>query len=470
MLPVIALVGRPNVGKSTLFNVLTQSRAALVADFPGVTRDRQYGRGEYDDQQFVVIDTGGIADEHQVDALIAEQVAQALHEADILIFVVDGRQGLTAGDEIIAQMLREQQKPVVVVVNKIDGLDEHVAQADFYTLGFESVIPVAASHRHGTSQIMVEAIAKMPAEVKAEAVNQVADIRQGITFAIVGRPNVGKSTLTNRILGENRVLALDAPGTTTDSVYIPFERHGQAYTIVDTAGVRRRSKVTGLVEKFSVVKTLNAIEKADVVLVLIDAREDLTEQDLHLIGYCLQAGRSLVLAVNKWDGLSSDQRQKLKDSIERRLSFVADFVPMFFISAEHGTAVGELFPAIQAAYQSAKFHASSAELTKVLEDAVFEHAPPLIKGRRAKLRYAHMGGQVPPVIVIHGTQATSLPADYQRYLMNQFRKVYKLVSTPIRLELKSPENPFADKKNTLTKRQIVKKRRLMKFVKKNARK
>ncbi len=468
MIPTLALVGRPNVGKSTLFNAFTHSRDALVANIPGVTRDRQYGRGMLEDQAFIVIDTGGIADEDQVAALITQQVESAIAEADLVLFVVDGRAGINTGDHEIAQMLRRHAKPVMVVVNKTDGLDELVVASDFYQLGFAEVMPVAASHRRGTLSLLTSALEKT-----RETRPQIEDSnplegsdREYIRFAIIGRPNVGKSTLTNRILGEPRVLTLDLPGTTTDSIYIPFERHGAPYVIVDTAGVRRKSRVDNLVEKFSVIKTLDAIEKVDVIVMLLDAREGLTEQDMHLMGHCLNAGRALILAVNKWDGLSEEQKRGVRDAIDRKLAFLSDFVEIFYISAEHGTAVGDLFPAIHRAYASSKLTVSPSQLTKVLEQALSDHAPPMVQGRRVKLRYAHMGGQYPPMIIIHGTQTDQLSEDYQRYLMNQFRVAFKVVGSPIRLELRSTENPFAGKKNKLTPHQEFKRKRLLRFVKK----
>lgn len=472
MLPVIALVGRPNVGKSTLFNVLTRSRDALVANIAGVTRDRQYGRSQFEGREFIVIDTGGIADEGQVDDLIARQVEMAIEEAHLILFLVDGRAGINTGDYEIANLLRRQSKPVMVLVNKTDGLESSAAITDFYRLGFESVLPIAASHKRGTSAVVEQLFQRLPAysgESEGQALAEFEKAAQPIKFAIIGRPNVGKSTLTNRILGEPRVMALDMPGTTTDSIYIPFERHNQNYVIVDTAGVRRRGKVKNTLEKFSVVKTLDAIEKVDVVIMLFDAREGITDQDLHLIGYSLEAGRAVIIAINKWDGLSEEHKRIVKEGLQRKLAFLMEFVEIFFISAHHGTGVGELFPAILRAYESSKLKVSPSQLTHILESAVFDHAPPVVNGRRIKLRYAHMGGQYPPVIVIHGSQTKNLPEDYKRYLINQFRKAFKIVGSPIRLELKSSENPFAGKRNTLTPRQQAKKKRLMKFVKKNKR-
>jgi len=462
--PVIALVGRPNVGKSTLFNCLTRSRDALVADFPGLTRDRQYGSGEVADRRFIVIDTGGLSGEAVgIDPHMAQQVDVALLEADRILFLVDARAGLTAADEQIATRLRLLGKPVMLVLNKIDGVHAEVAAADFYALGLGTPEPVAASHGRGVQTMMGRLLADIP---PAAALDETVERR--IRVAVAGRPNVGKSTLINRLLGEDRVLVYDMPGTTRDSIFIPFERAGRDFTLIDTAGVRRRARVNEMVEKFSIVKTLQAVSEANVVIVVLDAREGITEQDAHLIGFVIESGRALVLAVNKWDGLTAEQKERVKRDLDLRLPF-ATFARRYRISALHGSGVGDLFDAVVRAYDAASRDLATPELTRLLEDAVATHQPPLVKGRRVKLRYAHQGGRNPPLIVIHGTQAEALPAAYQRYLENLFRQQLRLEGTPIRLELKSGDNPYAGRKNTLTPRQIAKRKRLQRFVKKGAR-
>jgi GTP-binding protein len=458
MIPVIAIVGRPNVGKSTLFNQLTRSRDALVADMPGVTRDRQYGEGKIGDVPFIVIDTGGIAgEEFGIHGLTKEQVKLALHEADRVLFVLDAKEGLTVDDEHIAQELRQLGKPIFVAINKVDGSDEDQAMADFYQLGFDRLVPIAATHGRGIRHL-VDAILE-GVEVVAEELPP--SIEQGVRVAIIGRPNVGKSTLVNRILGENRVITSDEAGTTRTSIYIPFERQGQNYTLIDTAGVRRRGKVFEAVEKFSVIKTLQAIEACNVAVLVISARDNITEQDLRLLGFILEAGKAVVIAVNKWDGMDSYDRDRVKVEIDRQLTFV-DFARMHFISALHGSAVGELYASIMEAYHSAMVPMQSSELTRILEQAVADFQPPMSLGRRIKLRYAHPGGHNPPVIVIHGNQTEKLPDSYRRYLMKTFRHALKIMGTPVRLVFKTGENPYAGKKNQLTPRQIKKKQRIRK--------
>lgn len=452
MTPVIALVGRPNVGKSTLFNQMTRSRDALVADFPGLTRDRKYGEGNYEGQKFIVIDTGGLTgDEAGIDAEMARQSLQAVEEADIVLFLVDGRAGLTAGDEMIADHLRRSGKRAHLVVNKTDGQDPDMAAAEFYSLGFESNFLIAAAHNRGIRSLLEELL---PEPVDPEEEDR-ADRYPGIRIGVVGRPNVGKSTLVNRMLGEERVVVYDMPGTTRDSVYIPYERHGEQYTLIDTAGVRRRKNVNEAVEKFSIIKTLKAIEDAHVVILVIDARQGLVEQDLHLIGFVLDAGRSLVIAVNKWDGMDPDDRARVKEQVARRLDFL-DYADKYYISALHGTGVGTMYDSVHACYESAMSKWPTNRLTALLQDAVAQHQPPMVRGRRIKLRYAHQGGSNPPVIVVHGNQVDALPGAYKRYLENTFRKVLKVVGSPIRFEFRASENPFADKVDRRTPRQKVK--------------
>ena len=463
MLPVIALVGRPNVGKSTLFNRMTRTRDALVADVPGLTRDRKYGDGRVGERPFIVIDTGGLSgDSDDLDGLMAQQAWQAIGEADLLFFLVDARDGLNAGDEAIAEALRRTGKPLMLVVNKTDGVDTDSAMAEFYTLGLGDMHPIAAAHGRGVTTLMELAMAQLPESI--EAPGEAGD-DDSIRVAVVGRPNVGKSTLINRILGEERVLAFDRPGTTRDSIFIPFVRDGVAYTLIDTAGVRRRARVQEVIEKFSVIKTLQAIDAAHVVILVLDAQQEISEQDASLAGYIAEKGRALIVAVNKWDGLEAHERNQIVDQLDRRLPFLG-FAATRFISALHGSGVGDLFPYIQKAYTSAMCELPTPRLTDILERAVQEHQPPLVRGRRIKLRYAHQGGRNPPVIVIHGNQTERVPATYKRYLVNAFREALKLTGTPIRIEFKTGDNPYKGRKNKLTGRQQKRKQRLMRHVKK----
>lgn len=440
VLPVIALVGRPNVGKSTLFNVLTNTRNALVGDRPGLTRDRQYGHGRYGSHSFIVVDTGGIIekDQDKLAHLLAKQSQQAILESDIVFFLVDAREGLLPDDQAIAKQLRKLGKKIYLVVNKVDTVKEHLPM-EFYQLGLGEPWPMAAAHRRGISALLGQAFSQLPEEVSQREAPPVES--SGIKVAIIGRPNVGKSTLVNRLLGEDRVIVFDMPGTTRDSIFIPLERQKQRFTLIDTAGVRRRSRVDDHIEKFSVVKTLQAIEAADVVIVVFDATEAITDQDLHILGFALDAGRSLVLAINKWDGMEPDARARIRDQLDLKLRFV-DYAEQLFISALHGSGTGLLWKAIIAAYRSAHKKVSTSRVTQLLQQAVAEYQPPLSKGRRIKLRYAHFGGHNPPTIVIHGTQAEVLPHSYQRYLASFYREKLRLVGTPIRIELKNSDNPF----------------------------
>ncbi|SBS28826.1 GTPase Der [Marinomonas aquimarina] len=445
MIPVIALVGRPNVGKSTLFNQLTRSRDALVADYPGLTRDRKYGDGKAGEHEFIVIDTGGISgDEQGIDEHMARQSLLAIEEADVVLFLVDGRHGLNPADEMIANHLRRSEKPVYLVVNKTDGINEDIALADFYALGMGELYPLAAAHGKGVRSL-IDTVMLPFAERIAEMRDQIEFNAKGIRIGVVGRPNVGKSTLVNRMLGEERVVVYDMPGTTRDSVYIPYKRHDKDYTLIDTAGVRRRKHVKEAVEKFSIVKTLQAIQDANVVICVIDSHEDLVEQDLHMIGYVLDAGRGLVIAINKWDGLKKEDREHIKKEVERRLGFVP-YAKVHYISALHGTGVGDLYDTIEETYESCYAKWSTNRLTRILEDAVAEHQPPMVRGRRIKLRYAHQGGSNPPRIVVHGNQTDALPGSYKRYLENKFRTVLNITGTPISFEFKSSDNPFAPKR------------------------
>ena len=506
---VVALVGRPNVGKSTLFNRLTRTRDALVADFPGLTRDRKYGQAHLAGHDFIVIDTGGIdGTEEGVEEKMAEQSLLAIEEADIVLFLVDARAGLTSADIGIANYLRQRQnKTTVVVANKVDGIDADSHCAEFYQLGLGEIAQIAASQGRGIASLMEQVLTPLAeqmaedAEKTEESAVETTDVssettefdewdedfdfsneedtalldeelaqeqtpdNQNIKIAIVGRPNVGKSTLTNRILGEDRVVVYDMPGTTRDSIYIPMERDGQNYTLIDTAGVRKRGKVHLAVEKFSVIKTLQAIQDANVVLLVIDARENISDQDLSLLGFILNAGRSLVIVVNKWDGLDTDVKDRVKSELDRRLDFI-DFARVHFISALHGSGVGNLFDSVKEAYECATQKMTTSMLTRILQIAVDEHQPPMISGRRVKLKYAHPGGYNPPIIVIHGNQVDKLPDSYKRYLSNYYRKSLKIIGSPIRLQFQEGNNPFAGKRNKLTPNQLRKRKRLMKFIKK----
>ncbi len=466
MKPVIALVGRPNVGKSTLFNRLTASRDALVADMPGLTRDRQYGIGQVGERPFIVVDTGGLSGEREeIDHLMAEQALLAVEEADAVLLLVDGREGLNSSDEAIVRQLRPFGKKLVLVVNKTEGLEKNLAGAEFHTLGIGEQYYVSSAHGHGITTLIEGVLKDFPPEAEEGAA---AEEEQGTRIAVVGRPNVGKSTLVNRLLGEERVLAFDQPGTTRDSIFIPFEHHGRRYTLIDTAGVRRRSRVTEVIEKFSVIKTLQAISDANVVILVLDARMGIAEQDARLLGFIIDSGKALVIAVNKWDDTAGGERDQVRREVERKLSFVA-YAAVHYISALRGSGIKALFKAVDRAYESSTRKLSTPNLTRLLEQAVAQHAPPLVKGRRIKLRYAHQGGHNPPIIVIHGNQTGATPRAYRRYLENYFRSALKLEGTPVRIEFRSGDNPYKDKKNVLTPRQIKRRKRLVRHVKKQGR-
>ncbi len=460
MLPVIVLVGRPNVGKSTLFNRLTRSRDALVADQPGLTRDRQYGVGRLGAHPYVVVDTGGISgDRDGVDALMERQVQLALDEADRVLFIVDARDGASASDQAIAERLRRTGKPVSLVVNKIDGLDYDSLSGDFFALGLGEPIAIAAAHGRGVNGLMDGVLADLPA--RQSLADDAPDA--GIQIAVVGRPNVGKSTLVNRLLGEDRVVAFDQPGTTRDRIHIPFDSGGRRYTLIDTAGVRRRARISEAIEKFSVIKTLQAIQAANVVLLVVDAQQGISDQDAGLAGHVIDSGRALVVVTNKWDGLDGDRRERVKSEMQRRLPFL-DFAQWRYVSALHGSGVGHLLDAVRDAYRAATIDLKTAALTRILEDAVSEHQPPLVRGRRIKLRYAHQGGKNPPLIVVHGNQTADVPASYRRYLTNRFRAAFDLRGTPLKVEFRTGDNPYAGKRNVLTERQRKKRSRMMKHV------
>ena len=464
MLPVIALVGRPNVGKSTLFNRLTRSRDALVADQPGLTRDRKYGIGKLGTRPYLVVDTGGISGNLEgVESLMVDQVQLAIGEADHVLFLVDAREDCSVSDQAIAEELRRTGKPITVVANKSENLDKLAASSEFYALGLGEPAVISAAHGRGVKSLIEKVIKQLPPEF--EAVEEQPDEKR-IKIALVGRPNVGKSTMINRLLGEERVVAYDQPGTTRDSIAIPFDKNGNQYTLIDTAGVRRKSKVSDRIEKFSAIKTLQAIEEANVVLLVLDAQAGIGEQDATIAGYILDAGRALLVVINKWDGLDPDEREVIKSEMQRKLPFL-DFAAWRFVSALHGSGIGNLMEKVDQAYRNATRDLSTPELTRILEDCVMEHQPPMVKGRRIKLRYAHQGGKNPPIIVIHGNQADQTPNAYKRYLTNRFRKVFDFAGTPVRLEFRTGENPYEGRKNKLTPRQVRKRQRLKKHVKRN---
>ncbi len=451
MKPVIALVGRPNVGKSTIFNRLTRSRDALVADFAGLTRDRIYGTVREESLDFILIDTGGLTDQSDNMAeLMRKQAQLAIDEADLVLFVVDGRAGLMPADHDIAQQLRNQGKPIRLVINKTEGEQRELVAAEFYALGLGEPLVISATQGRGITAVFSEIRSAVPeaevVELSEEELTEAEDEIDDIRLAVLGRPNVGKSTLINRLLGEERVVAFDEPGTTRDSIHIPFEKDGVNYTLIDTAGVRRRSKVSEKLEKFSVLKTLQALEDANVVMLVLDAHEGIVEQDLHLAGLIVESGRAVVLAVNKWDGLEKSEREWVAANVERRLPFM-NFAKTHFISALHGSGVGLLLKSVRQAYQSAMTKVPTSRLTRVLEDAVADHPPPLVRGRRIKFRYAHLGGKNPPRIIIHGNQTESTPNSYKRYLENTFREVLKLQGTPVMIEFKTSENPYRDRQS-----------------------
>jgi GTP-binding protein len=436
VLPVIALVGRPNVGKSTLFNVLTKTRDAIVADIPGLTRDRQYGYGVVGPIPYVVIDTGGLVENPiGIETQMRTQTERAVQEADRLVFMADVREGLTPADHFVVRELRRSGKPVTLVLNKAEGLDPDLVTGDFHSLALGEPLMIAAAHGSGCEDLMEHVLAgleKQPAEDASF---------HAIRIAIIGRPNVGKSTLVNRLLGQERVIASTEPGTTRDSILVPFRRDDRDFVLIDTAGVRRRSKVEGVIEQASVGKTLQAIDEAHVVIMVLDAHDTIAEQDASVLGIALERGRSLIIAVNKWDGIPQDQR----DTIHRQLALKLDFVPfapLHFISARHGTGVGELVQSMVRAYEASTREMPTRLLTKTLEHALTVHQPPLVHGRRIKLRYAHQGGRSPPRVIVHGNQTASVPDAYTRFLANVFRKAFDLFATPVVVEYRTDKNPF----------------------------
>lgn len=455
MIPQLLLAGRPNVGKSTLFNRLTGSRDALVADVPGLTRDRRYGRAQLRGKPCVLIDTGGLGADGEFAELIGEQAEMALADAHCVLFLVDARAGLTAADEAIAEHLRRSGRQVVLVINKIDGLNAEAAASDFARLGFVDTHLVAASHGRG-----VAALTTFLADLLPEGQTVAEPDPEVIRTAIVGRPNVGKSTLVNRLLGEQRQIVFDRPGTTRDAIEIPYERRGERFLLIDTAGVRRKGRVEGVVEKFSVVKALDAMERAHVVVLMLDGEEGVVDQDLHVLKLAADAGAGLVVAVNKWDALGIDEKRRRQAALDRRLDFIP-WAPLRFISALRGQGVGRLMEEVAAVFRRGRFAVNTASLNRALNGLVRGHPPPSNRGRPIKLRYAHKLGEHPPRIGIHGSQAEALPASYVRYLENGFREAFDLVGNPVQVALRSGGNPYAGRTNTLTPRQQRKRTRMV---------
>ena len=438
MKPTLVIVGRPNVGKSTLFNRLTKSRAALVADLPGLTRDRHYGHGRLGNRPFLVVDTGGFEPSAK-DGIVHEMARQAeaaIAEADVLLFVVDGRAGLAPQDRAIAERLRKSGRPLHLVVNKAEGMRREIVGAEFHELACGDPRVISAAHGEGVRELLELVLAAYPEE------DDEAVAGQGPRVAIAGRPNVGKSTLINTLLGEERVIAFDMPGTTRDAIEVPFERNGKHYTLIDTAGLRRKGKVFEAVEKFSVIKTLQAVEEANVVVLMVDASQDISDQDAHIAGFCIEAGRALVIAVNKWDAVDAYRRERVKADINRKLNFLG-FAHLHFVSAREGQGIGALLVSVDKAWAAAMVKLATPRITRVLLDAVHKQQPPRHGLSRPKLRYAHQGGSNPPIIVIHGTSLDHVPDSYTRYLEHTFMEVFKLQGTPLRIQYKSAKNPYA---------------------------
>ncbi|MHB8493345.1 MAG: ribosome biogenesis GTPase Der [Casimicrobiaceae bacterium] len=447
MLPSIALVGRPNVGKSTLFNRLTRTRNALVADFPGLTRDRHYGRGRFGERAFLVVDTGGFEPVATSGILfeMAKQARAAIAECDVVVFIVDGRSGIAPQDTAIADLLRRSGRPIVLAVNKAEGLAPERAAAEFHELGLGEPLPVSAAHGENVNDLIEIALARCDAATGPVPADEgaFAEANARIKVAIVGRPNVGKSTLVNALLGEERVIAFDEPGTTRDAIHLDFERGGKAYTLIDTAGVRRRGKVDEMVEKFSVIKTLQAIADANVVILMLDAVDGVTEQDAHLAGHILEEGRALVVAINKWDAATPEQRDAVKRDVARKLAFL-DFAQHDYISAREGRGVANLVDAVDHAYAAAMARLPTPRLTRMLQMAIQRQQPPRAGMIRPKMRYAHQGGVNPPLVIIHGSALHHVPDAYRRYLEHFFSDAFQLRGTPLRIQFKTGANPYAD--------------------------
>ena len=459
--PVISLVGRPNVGKSTLFNRLSNSRQALVSDFEGLTRDRQYASVKIDDNIFCsIVDTGGLTNEESlIDSGIQDQVMNALNESDVIYFIVSNKDGVTSLDIDIASQLRKLKKNIILVCNKAEGLNKSLA-AEFYELGMGEPCLISAEHNQGISDLIETTIPLLPKIIEEEKKEV-----KGIAVAVLGRPNVGKSTLINRILGEERVLAIDIPGTTRDSIFIPFEREGQQYTLIDTAGIRRKRSVNEKVEIFSIIKAKDAIDDSHVVILVLDAHEGVTDQDATLLGMIAEKGRALLIVINKWDGLDDYQKSEVKRKLDIKLSFI-NYASVHYISALHGSGVGKLFTPIKKSFEHAGGRFPTSLLNKILEKANAAHKAPPVAGRRPRLKFVNQSDVFPPTLIFHGNNVNNIPNSYERYLKNFFISSLKLTNTPIKIEYKSGENPFKDKKNILSARQIQKKKRLMKFVKK----
>ena len=447
MKPTLVLVGRPNVGKSTLFNRLTKTRDALVADQPGLTRDRHYGHGKLGSKPYLVVDTGGFEPLAKDGIMheMARQTEQAIAEADAVIFLVDGRTGVTALDKEIANKLRKIERPVIVAVNKAEGMDRGVVVADFHELGLGDPVAISATHGEGVRHLVEHVLEDWPEAEETESPDS------ALRVAIVGRPNVGKSTMINALLGEERVIAFDQPGTTRDAIHIDFERGGKPYTLIDTAGLRRKGKVFEGIEKFSVIKTLQAIEDAQVVILVLDARQDISDQDAHIAGFILESGRALVVAVNKWDGLDAYRRERIKEALEAKLKFL-EFASFHYVSALKGQGLATVFRSVDAAYKAATATLTTPRLTRALIEAVSRQSPPRSGLFRPKLRYAHQGGRNPPLIVIHGNALDKIPDAYRRYLEHSFREIFRLQGTPLRIQFNTSENPFSDQKPDPQKR------------------
>lgn len=440
MKPTLVIVGRPNVGKSTLFNRLTKTRDALVADQPGLTRDRHYGHGRLGQRPYLVVDTGGFEPQAKEGIVqeMARQAEAAIAEADVLLFIVDGRIGLAPQDRVIAELLRRSGRPVLLAVNKGEGMNRAVVAAEFYELGCGEPYVISSAHGDGVRELIDLALASFPED------EDDADAERGPRVAIVGRPNVGKSTLINSLLGEERVIAFDMPGTTRDAIEIPFERNGRSYTLIDTAGLRRKGKVFETIEKFSVIKTLQAVEQSNVVVLMLDASQDISDQDAHIAGFVIDAGRAMVIAVNKWDTVDDYRRERIKQDIERKLNFLG-FARTHFVSALKGQGIAGVLSSVDKAYAAAMTKISTPKLTRALIAAVEKQAPPRHGLFRPKPRYAHQGGSNPPIIVIHGTGLDHVPNSYTRFLERHFLETFKLAGTPLRIQYKSARNPFTEK-------------------------
>ena len=459
--PVISLVGRPNVGKSTLFNRLSNSRQALVSNFEGLTRDRQYATIQLNNEtKCSIIDTGGLTNEDSlIDTGIHEQVLSALNESDVIFFIVSNKDGVTSLDLDISSQLRKLKKHIILVCNKAEGLNQ-VNAAEFFELGLGEPVLISAEHNQGISELIEITIPLLPQSYEDNKIEI-----KGIAVAVLGRPNVGKSTLINRILGEERVLAIDIPGTTRDTVFIPFEREGEQYTLIDTAGIRRKRSIEEKVEKFSVIKAIEALEDSHVAILVLDAHEGVTEQDATLLGMIADKGRALLIVINKWDGLDDYQKSEVKRKLDVKLSFVS-YASVHYISALHGSGVGKLFNTIKKSFENAGAKFSTSVLNKILEKANNKHQAPVVGGRRPKLKYVHQSNFFPPTLTMHGNHLQSIPKAYEQFLRNFFIDALKLSNTPIKIEFKSGDNPFKDKTNKLSPRQVQKRKRLMKFVKK----